>query len=148
MVIPLIRYDMFRHQLEYLNLIDRIKTALIGVGAKWNNYKPEDLIHCIHVEGLEELMLATWAMNKLIVKYLKRIDSEYQNGHKIIDLYTAIGNLVGFLKSPMTNPSFLSDEAAAMEQVSRACYAWMKSFRMLKGQKIAQEAFGWPMMRS
>lgn len=147
MVIPLIRYDMFRHQLEYLELIDRIKTALIGIGCKWSNYKSCEFINSVHVEGLEELMLATWAMNKFIVKYLKKIEVDYKGGHKIIDLFNAIAALVKLLR-PEQNNSFLSDEAAVMEQVSRACFAWMKSYRMLKGQKIPARAFDWPIMKS
>lgn len=145
---PTIRYDMFRDQLKYLEIMDRIKAALIGIGiAKISSYNTVELAKVIKIDGLEELMLATYAMNKLIVKYLKDNDMSYTGGHRVGDLYTAVQRLVHFVKPPSKNHHFLSDEAEATEKVSRACYAWMKNFRMLKGQKI-DNAWAWPMIAS
>jgi len=140
----MIPYTMFRDEIGYIDRIDRITAALVGIGCKIYNFDPNDLIISIKINGLEELMLATWSMNKYIRDYLKNINSGYEPGHKVGDLYTAVGRLIKYCQPiPDGKYYYVSDEAEDMERVSRACYAWMKNFRMLKNQKTN---FDWAMM--
>lgn len=136
---------MFRQGLEYTERVNRIRNALTGIGvSNIYNFTAIDLQGKIKIEGLEELMLSTWSMMQHLMTYLKGIECDYEPGAKVDELPEAIADMARYIAPNSTNSFFISHETEAMERVSRAAYAWLKAFRMLKGQEtILPEAFGW-----
>jgi len=67
---------------------------------------------------------------KFLRQYLRYISCDFVEGLKVPDIYTAIHNAV-LITDPSKRGIPLAEEADRMENVSRAAYAWLKSFRIL-----------------
>lgn len=137
--------SVFRNSYQYKVRMDRVKRSMRGIGvSNFHTFKATDLTSNINVDGLEELMLATWSMIQHLMTYLKTIKCDYEGGAKIDNLHISVEKLIPFIEPNHIGQHFVTDEAEAMEKVSRAAYAWLKTFRMLKGRDEIEVPM-WPL---
>lgn len=123
---------IFRHGIGYAELLQKFERALEDV---WPRAFLDDECDKISTkpEHLEQLMLTSYRLLKYIRVWLKRKRIDYTEGHKLPILSGAIENVVNIIS--VQKHCTLAVEASALEQVSRACYAFMKHYRMLKTSK-------------
>jgi hypothetical protein len=120
---------MFRDSIVYHKLLHRFNEAMVGIKFK-NGLFDIDLAI---TGGMEELMIASYSLMKYMRDYLRKMNCKFTEGHKIINIYNAIERALKAINvKHMCHP--IADEADNMECVSRAAYAWLKSYNLLDGQ--------------
>lgn len=110
----------------YQALVERFDQAVDDIWPEWG--QGECNLLSSKTEHLEELMLSSYTLMKYIREWLTSQDLPFQQGWKYPNLYSALECAVDWMQRASGS---LATEADRLEQVSRASYHWMKTYRKL-----------------
>ncbi len=132
---------MFRESTTYKGLLADFNTAVKKVGCEDGNVG--NLIGRLDVDYLEDLMIASYKLMKHLREYLRNsLKTNYIEALRVPDFFTALEKAIEIVK-PSVNQQFVSVEADRMENISRAAYAWLKSYRLLSTTKLPSNEPGY-----
>lgn len=127
--------SMFRYNNLYIKYLARFHASIKQLGYDGDI---NVLIGTLDVSKLEEVMLSSFRLMKYIRRYLDLIKCQCTEGVKVRDLYSSIKKVMDFTGG-LDKSRYLDEEAILLETVSRSCYAWLKSFRMLEPARAKAE---------
>lgn len=127
----------FRDGDRYNELREKLEAALQDV---WPHWATDDECNRISTEPrhIERLLLVSFSLMKYIRTWLKSKKLNYVEGHTFPSFFGAIEHASSFLSTAQKDKGSLADESAILEAVSRACYNWMKTNKVLSPLRGAQ----------
>lgn len=119
--------SVFRRTQRYTELLRNFDIAVEKI---WPEvYKGEQCVGISHEpDDLERLCVASYSLMKHIRLWLKKKKHDYNEQVRFPNLYTALDQAVEVTRE---GKCVLALEAERLEQVSRAAYHWMKTYKML-----------------